>query len=231
MTQLLDEADVYKLGKTVKQIINTDRFVAGPVIRIMKRISGRPFNTSLVRKLNLRDRGLRVCVEPNTINAQDTDVIKFIGSQEYDVFYYDELKKKKSLEPLDIKLPRRIIQHTMTQIKQSFSMMKDINETVCSGAEIIKRNNFNSTSSNVQSGSEQTFRSREYKLKARVFQRHEGSTDESFPNYEENGDLSDNMETVQRTLKDMELRMSRIESNLDKIVEMMLNKSLNKLKD
>ena len=132
------ESGVYKLSKTVKQIISAEDLANGKFIQCVRGLLNRKesWSTSLLKNLK---QNIFICVEPNKTDGDlDENVIKFIGLTEYPIYHYNEDKKVKSKQ-LNVKLPGNIVAASFKRLKEKEEMMEELNISIEAGLSSNQR--------------------------------------------------------------------------------------------
>jgi hypothetical protein len=138
ISELYKKAGVYKLGKTVKQIISSEEFVNGRLMKQFKKCNLNFWETSLFKKLEKegQDEGIFVCVEPNAVKTHDESIMKLIDAENYEVYTFVGQQKKTKLE---MQLPSWIIRYTFEHLREKEKVQKELNASLQENIKVTQR--------------------------------------------------------------------------------------------
>ena len=132
--ELYKEAEVYKLGSSVHQIINTENMVEKSKIfhfakRLMPSIFGK---TSVFAKLVMEGKSntmLTVCIKPNELGTHDDSLVRLTSSKELTVYLYDQIQHQEG-RSLQMSIPISIVRDTFAQLEKTDKLQRELRETL-----------------------------------------------------------------------------------------------------
>ena len=132
--ELYKEAEVFKLGSSVQQIINVENMVEKSKIfhfakRLMPSIFGK---TSVFGKLALEGKSnamLTVCIRPNELGTHDDSLVRLTSSKELTVYLYDCIQHHVG-PSLHMSIPISIVKDTFAQLEKTDKLQRELRETL-----------------------------------------------------------------------------------------------------